>query len=156
VDITTLPVPVTVYSPTTPALLNSIAVLVPLVIVVVPTVIPLPPPPAGVAQVASPLQKVVEEAEVPELRLVTGMLPDIWEAPSTVKVFELPLMVAPVIALGVIAPRVKVIAGVVVAVATDPEIPLAVTTDTEVTVPEPPPPPPPETKLPLPSVRVLY
>ncbi len=37
--------------------------------------------------------------------------------------------------VGVIAPRLNVIAGVVVEVATDPEIPFAVTTDTEVTVP---------------------
>ena len=36
---------------------------------------------------------------------------------------------------GVMAPRVKVMAGVVVAVATDPLTPLAVTTDAEVTVP---------------------
>src|SRR4051794_9893156 len=34
-----------------------------------------PPPPAGVAQVPSPRQKVVEEAEVPDPRLVTGRLP---------------------------------------------------------------------------------
>ena len=44
--------------------------------------------------------------------------------------------------LGVIAPRVSVIAGVVVAVATEPETPFAGVTETEVTVPEPPPPPP--------------
>ena len=43
------------------------------------------------------------------------------------------------IELGVIAPKVKVIAGVVVAVATVPETPLAVTTETLVTVPDPPP-----------------
>ena len=43
-------------------------------------------------------------------------------------------------ALGVIAPRVSVIAGVVVAVATVPDTPLAVTTETLVTVPVPPPP----------------
>lgn len=36
---------------------------------------------------------------------------------------------------GVIAPKVNVIAGVVVAVATEPETPLAVTTETDVTVP---------------------
>ena len=34
-----------------------------------------PPPPAGVAQAPSPRQKVVADAEVPELRLVTGRLP---------------------------------------------------------------------------------
>ena len=33
------------------------------------------PPPAGVAQVASPRQKVEEEADVPLLRLVTGRFP---------------------------------------------------------------------------------
>ncbi len=37
--------------------------------------------------------------------------------------------------VGVMAPRVSVIAGVVVAVATEPDTPLAVTTDTLVTVP---------------------
>lgn len=45
--------------------------------------------------------------------------------------------------LGVIAPSVKVIAGVVVGLLTDPETPFAVTTDTVVTVPLPPPPPAP-------------
>jgi len=43
---------------------------------------------------------------------------------------------------GVIAPKVTVIAGVVVALATDPEIPFALTIDNVVTVPLPPPPPP--------------
>ena len=43
---------------------------------------------------------------------------------------------------GVIAPRVNVNAGVVVAVATVADTPLAVTTETLVTVPVPPPPPP--------------
>jgi hypothetical protein len=37
------------------------------------------------------------------------------------------------------SPRVKVIAGVVVSVATEPDTPFAVTTETEVTVPEPAP-----------------
>jgi hypothetical protein len=41
--------------------------------------------------------------------------------------------------LGVIAPKVKVIAGVVVAVATEPETPFAVMIEVEVTVPEEPP-----------------
>jgi len=45
---------------------------------------------------------------------------------------------------GVIAPSVSVMAGVVVAVATEPLTPLAVVTETLVTVPVPPPPPPPE------------
>jgi hypothetical protein len=40
--------------------------------------------------------------------------------------------------LGLIAPRVKVMAGVVVGFATVPETPLCVTTDTDVTDPEPP------------------
>src|SRR5580704_8365378 len=39
---------------------------------------------------------------------------------------------------GVMAPRVSVIAGVVVGLATVPEMPFAVTTETDVTVPEPP------------------
>ena len=42
--------------------------------------------------------------------------------------------------VGVMAPRVSEIAGVVVAVATVPDTPLAVVTETEVTVPDPPPP----------------
>src|SRR6202043_3388739 len=49
---TTVPVPVIVYSPSVPALLNSIAVLVPLVIVVVPTV--RPPPPLCATQAGKP------------------------------------------------------------------------------------------------------
>lgn len=40
--------------------------------------------------------------------------------------------------VGVIFPRARVIAGVEVAFATVPDIPLAVTTDTVVTVPVPP------------------
>jgi len=48
-------------------------------------------------------------------------------------------IVNPFTLVGVIAPRVKVIAGVVVAVATLPDTPFAVVTDTDVTVPEPPP-----------------
>ena len=51
-------------------------------------------------------------------------------------------LIAPVAAteVGVIAPSVSEIAGVVVEVATVPETPLAVVTETEVTLPEPPPP----------------
>ena len=45
--------------------------------------------------------------------------------------------VSPFTVVGVIAPRVRVIAGVVVAVATEPETPFAVVTDTLVTVPIP-------------------
>ena len=44
--------------------------------------------------------------------------------------------------VGVIAPRVSVMSGVVFGVATTPETPLAVATETLVTVPVPPPPPP--------------
>lgn len=40
--------------------------------------------------------------------------------------------------VGVMAPKVRVIAGVVVGLATDPDTPLAVTTDKVVTVPVPP------------------
>jgi len=40
--------------------------------------------------------------------------------------------------VGVMAPSDRVMAGVVVAVATEPETPLAVTTETVVTVPEEP------------------
>lgn len=47
------------------------------------------------------------------------------------------VIVSPLTLVGVIAPRVSVIAGVVVAVATEPETPLAVVTDTDVTVPPP-------------------
>ena len=48
-------------------------------------------------------------------------------------------MIAPELAteLGVIAPKVNEIAGVVVGFATVPETPLAVVTETEVTVPVP-------------------
>ena len=41
--------------------------------------------------------------------------------------------------VGLIAPSVSVIAGVVVALATLPDTPFAVVTDTVVTVPDPPP-----------------
>jgi hypothetical protein len=61
--------------------------------------------------------------------------------------------------LGVIAPRVRLMAGVVVAVATVPDTPFAVVTDTEVTVPEPLPvavitvsPPLVDTLIPVPPV----
>lgn len=43
----------------------------------------------------------------------------------------------PLTVVGVIAPRVNVIAGVDVDVATDPDIPFAVTIDRSVTVPDP-------------------
>jgi hypothetical protein len=46
-----------------------------------------------------------------------------------------PLNTTPFMLVGVIAPSVKVMAGVVVAVATEPETPFAVVTETEDTVP---------------------
>lgn len=54
----------------------------------------------------------------------------------SVKVPVVVLTVKPFTLVGVIAPSVKVMAGVVVAVATEPDTPLAVVTDTDVTVPE--------------------
>jgi hypothetical protein len=58
---------------------------------------------------------------------------------ANVKVPVVVDIVRPFTDVGVIAPSVNVIAGVVVAVATDPDTPLAVATDTDVTVPVPPP-----------------
>lgn len=51
-------------------------------------------------------------------------------------------MSVPFTLVGVIAPSVREIAGVVVAFATEPDTPLAEVTDTDVTVPVPPHPPP--------------
>lgn len=52
------------------------------------------PPTGGVAHVPSPRQKVDDEAEVPELRFVTGRLPVTPEARDTlVMVFEAPEIV---------------------------------------------------------------
>ena len=56
---------------------------------------------------------------------------------ASVNVPVVVLIVAPFTLVGVIAPKVNVIAGVVVAVATEPLTPFAVTTETEVTVPPP-------------------
>jgi hypothetical protein len=68
-------------------------------------------------------------------------VPDILDVPVTASVgVEEPDRTTELIEVGVIAPRDKLIAGVVVAVATEPDTPFAVTTDTDVTVPEPPPP----------------
>lgn len=53
---------------------------------------------------------------------------------------DAPEITTPFTLVGVIAPRVSVIAGVVVDVATDPDIPFAVTIETDVTVPLPHPP----------------
>jgi len=55
--------------------------------------------------------------------------------PAIVNPVAAAVNVSPFTVLGVIAPSVRVIAGVVPAVATDPEIPFAVVTDTVVTVP---------------------
>jgi hypothetical protein len=66
--------------PEVPAIVNA-GVVVGLAIETIPPVhptlvtVPEPPPPAGVAQVPSPLQNVVLEADVPLLRLVTGKFP---------------------------------------------------------------------------------
>ena len=79
------------------------------------------------------------------------LVPETEASAGTVKVLDAvpPAIVNPVAAearvkpltdVGVIAPRVNVIAGVVVLSATSPDTPLAVVTDTEVTVPEPSPP----------------
>ena len=54
---------------------------------------------------------------------------------------------------GVMAPRVTVMAGVVVGLRTLPLTPAAVVTETEVTVPVPPPPPPVVVRLPNASRR---
>lgn len=64
-------------------------------------------------------------ATAKEVRFLEASVLSIWEA------------VKPEICAdeGVIAPRERVIAGVEVAVATEPETPLAVVTETEVTVP---------------------
>jgi hypothetical protein len=57
--------------------------------------------------------------------------------------------------VGIMAPNASVIAGVVVELATEPDIPLAVTTETDVTVPVPPPPPDAPT-ISIVSVNGLY
>lgn len=67
----TLPVPLITYSPTTPALSNRTRVVTPLVIVVEAMATTA----TGAAHVPSPRQKVVLEAPVPELRLLTERLP---------------------------------------------------------------------------------
>ena len=51
------------------------------------------PPPAGVAQVPSPRQKVDDDADVPLFRLPTGKLPVTSLASLTVSVFDAPLIV---------------------------------------------------------------
>jgi hypothetical protein len=67
------------------------------------------------------------------------LAPEIELVPVTARVgVELPDKVIEFTVVGVIAPAIIVIAGVVVAFATVPEKPFAVATDTEVTVPLPP------------------
>ena len=73
---------------------------------------------------------VTEESTVS----VCGVVP-----PAAVKPVVVVANVSPLTVEGVIAPKVKVMAGVVVAFATVPDMPLAVVTETLVTVPEPPP-----------------
>ena len=89
VDRTTLPVPVLVVTPVPPLVTASVParVIVPELVIGPPLVVrPVVPPAtlievtvpalaAGVAHVPSPLQKVVDDALVPEFRLVTGKLP---------------------------------------------------------------------------------
>lgn len=66
------------------------------------------------------------------------LAPEIELVPVTARVgVELPDMVTLLTVVGVMAPSVRVIAGVVVALATLPETPLAVATETVVTVPDP-------------------
>ena len=66
------------------------------------------------------------------------LLPEILEVPVTARVgVAEPERTTPLTDEGVIAPAMIVIAGVVVALATVPEKPLAVATDTLVTVPAP-------------------
>lgn len=124
-------------------------------VAVVPAVM-VDEPPDGVAHVPSPRQNVLDDADVPPLRLPTGKLPVTSLPRRTVRVFDAPAivllvsvcvaaksatvsvavgMVLPFTDVGVIAPSVRLIAGVDVAVATVPETPFAVVTETLVTVP---------------------
>jgi hypothetical protein len=67
------------------------------------------------------------------------LAPDTVVVPVTARVgVEVPEITTEFTLEGVIAPRVREIAGVVVEVATEPETPFAVVTDTSVTVPVPP------------------
>jgi len=89
VDKTTLPVPVLVVTPVPPLATARVpvSVIVPDVVIGPPLVVrPVVPPAtlievtgqalaAGVAQVPSPRQNVVDDALVPEFRLATGRLP---------------------------------------------------------------------------------
>jgi hypothetical protein len=84
----------------------------------------------------------VPEPVTPPVRVMVWspvFAPEIELVPVTASVgVELPDKVIEFTVVGTIAPRVRVMAGVVVGLATLPETPLAVATDTEVTVPEPP------------------
>ena len=84
-----------------------------------------------VGQVIFPVPEVITSG----LDAVTAGTPDALPIVH-VGVFEF-VSVMPLTEVGVIAPNVSVIAGVVVAVATEPDTPFAVTTETEVTVPVP-------------------
>ena len=114
---------------------------------------------SGVGMVTVPVK--VGEASGAKAVLVKALVPSVppvpilrveVSVPARVRVLDIvnvlevvpPAMVKPVVAaarvsafteVGVIAPKVRVIAGVVVGVATEPETPLAVTTDALVTVP---------------------
>ena len=80
---------------------------------------------------------LVTVAAFPEIFVWSPVLaPDTVVVPVTASVgVAEPERVTPFTVLGVIAPRDKVMAGVVVEVATVPDIPFAVVTDTDVTVP---------------------
>lgn len=122
------------------------------------------PEPDGVAQEPSPRQKVEEEADVPEFRFVTGRFPvtpvvrgnpvalvrtsvvgvprlgvtrvgDVASTTDPEPVVEAAEMAVPLPESMPLIVVERVIAGVVVAVATVPAKPLAETTETEVTVP---------------------
>ena len=86
------------------------------------------------------LASVVTVAALPVMFVWSPVLtPEMVEVPVTARVGVLePERVMPLTEVGVIAPKVRVIAGVIVEVATEPETPLAVVTDTDVTVPVPP------------------
>jgi hypothetical protein len=83
-----------------------------------------------------PVPNATEEASVPvkvRVLLAVSVLPL-----AIVSVPVVVVTVSPFTLVGVMAPRESVIAGVVVASATEPETPLAVVTETLVTVPAPP------------------
>ena len=67
------------------------------------------------------------------------LVPETDVVPLTASVgVDVPEMATPLTLVGVMAPSVSVMAGVVLASATDPLTPLALTTETLVTVPPPP------------------